>query len=63
MIEFCKQAAAEFENRQKAGKKIAQVKDRSKSPPPPVLEGSGGRGEAGGASDDGMDQLAGFGLA
>ncbi len=63
MIEFCKTAAKEYESRQKAGKKVAQTKEKTKASPPPVLEGSGGRGEAAGASDDSMDQLAGFGLA
>lgn len=62
-LDFCKKAAKDFSTRGKAAEKVNEVKKKNTTPPPPVLEGSGGRGEAGGASDDSMDQLAGFGLS
>ena len=65
MVEFCKKAANEYSATPKAKQKVEEIRlrNRNKTPPPPTLEGSGGRGEAGGASDDSMDQLAGFGLS
>jgi len=62
MLEFCEKAAKEFNARKTGGKKVEEIKKRNSAPPPPVLEGAGGRGNPGGGTDDGMDQLEGFGL-